>query len=252
MIIEQPNLDTNDRSLVESAAKRMRDSLTAGELQPGQKLSEHHVAGQFGISRNTLREVFRLLTTQRLLTYIPNRGVFVAAPDEAAVIDIYRVRTVIQTGAIRAATKGHPALKRMRMLSDRGKELGAAGDWRSVGTNNMEYHRTMVELCDSPRLSASFDLVLAELRLVFGQLEDTAHLHEPYLDLNDSLTRVLAEGDLNDAILQLDAYLFKSERGVLAALQRVRGGLEHTDAAVGAERRRRSLGKISYPASKDM
>lgn len=210
----------NDRSLVESAAVRMRESLIAGELSPGQKLSEHQVAAQFGISRNTLREVFRLLTSQRLLTYIPNRGVFVAAPDEAAVIDIYRVRAVVQTGALRTATRGHPALSKMRLLSERGMEVSLTGDWRQVGTIGMEFHRAMVELCDSARLSACFDLVLAELRLVFGQLEDTAHLHEPYVHLNASLITVLEMGDLVAANSQLEAYLLKSERAVLAALQR--------------------------------
>ena len=210
----------NDRSLVESAAVRMRESLIAGELSPGQKLSEHQAAAQFGISRNTLREVFRLLTSQRLLTYIPNRGVFVAAPDEAAVIDIYRVRAVVQTGALRAATRGHPALAKMRLLSERGMDTSLTGDWRLVGTIGMEFHRAMVELCDSARLSACFDLVLAELRLVFGQLEDTAHLHEPYVHLNASLIAVLEMGDLVAANSQLEAYLLKSERAVLAALQR--------------------------------
>lgn len=216
------NEETDDRSLAESVAGRMRDLLIAGEFAPGEKLSEHQIAARFGISRNTLREVFRLLTSQRLLTYVPNRGVFVAAPDEAAVIDIYRVRSVIQKGAVQAATKGHPALARMRLLAEQGREVSPDGDWRQVGTINMEFHRAMVELCDSTRLSASFDSVLAELRLVFGQLEDTAHLHEPYIDLNASLVRVLEAGDIPSAVSQLEAYLLKSERGVLAALQRTR------------------------------
>jgi DNA-binding GntR family transcriptional regulator len=219
---DEKNLDTDDLSLTESVADRIRQLLIAGEFAPGQKLSEHQVSAHFGISRNTLREVFRLLTSQRLLTYIPNRGVFVAAPDEAAVIDIYRVRFVLQRGAVQAVAKAHPTLVRMRRLAEQGRELGRTGDWRQVGTINMEFHRTMVELCDSPRLSACFDLVLAELRLVFGQLEDSAHLHEPYIELNASLVAALELGDTAAAISQLEAYLIKSERAVLAALQRAR------------------------------
>ncbi|APO69817.1 GntR family transcriptional regulator protein (plasmid) [Rhizobium gallicum] len=213
---------TDEGSLVDSAAARMRELLIAGEFEPGQKLSEHQVSARFGISRNSLREVFRLLTSQRLLTYIPNRGVFVAAPDEAAVIDIYRVRSMVQKGAIRAAAKGHPALAKMERLSENGEEMGLTGRWRQVGTINMEFHRAMVELCDSPRLSACFDLVLAELRLVFGQLEDSAHLHEPYITLNTSLVSTLKSGDNDAAAAQLDVYLLKSERAVLAALQRMK------------------------------
>ncbi|MER9474936.1 GntR family transcriptional regulator [Mesorhizobium sp. M0520] len=221
MTNEKPE-ETDDRSLAESVAARTRELLIAGEFSPGEKLSEQQVAARFGISRNTLREVFRLLTSQRLLTYVPNRGVFVVAPDEAAVIDIYRVRSVIQKGAVQAATRGHPAISRMRLLAEQGCEVGSDGDWRQVGTINMEFHRAMVELCDSTRLSASFDLVLAELRLVFGQLEDTPYLHEPYIGLNASLVRVLEVGDIPAAVSQLEAYLLQSERAVLAALQRTR------------------------------
>ncbi|MES0160301.1 GntR family transcriptional regulator [Mesorhizobium sp. C268A] len=222
MTAGEKNVKKDDLSLAESASTQMREMLIAGEFAPGQKLSEHQVAAQFGISRNTLREVFRLLTSQRLLTYIPNRGVFVAAPEEAAVIDIYRVRLLIQKGAVQAVTKGHPALVRMRKLAEQGRELSRAGNWRQVGTINMEFHRAMVELCDSPRLSACFDLVLAELRLVFGQLEDAAHFHEPYTELNSSLGGVLEKGDISAAVSQLETYLLKSQCGVLAALQRAR------------------------------
>ncbi|PBB40020.1 GntR family transcriptional regulator [Mesorhizobium sp. WSM3866] len=218
-------MDVEDRSLAEVVAARIRELLIAGEFAPGQKLSEQQVAARFEISRNTLREVFRLLTSQRLLKHIANRGVFVVAPDEAAVIDIYRVRSVIQKGAVQVAIKGHPALARMRVLSEQAKNASSVGKWRQVGTINMEFHRAMVELSDSPRLSGCFDLVLAELRLVFGQLRDAAHLHEPYIDLNASLVRSLEDGEIQTAVLQLEAYLLRSERGVLAALQRKRTGL---------------------------
>jgi DNA-binding GntR family transcriptional regulator len=210
------------QSLAGRIAANIRDMLIAGAFAPAERLSEQQIAGHFGISRNTLREVFRLLTSQGLLTHIPNRGVFVVAPDEAAVIDIYRVRRVVQMGAVQAATPGHPALDRMRSLVTQAELAKAEGDWRQVGTTNMEYHRAMVELCDSPRLSAGFDLVLAELRLVFGQLRDTDHLHEPYIALNASLLDLLQQGAIAAAEEQLDAYLLRSERSVLAALQRGR------------------------------
>ncbi|PGH58832.1 GntR family transcriptional regulator [Azospirillum palustre] len=212
-------MEADEASLAGAVAIRIRDMLIAGEFEPGQKLSEHRVAADFAVSRNTLREAFRFLTSQRLLSYIPNRGVFVTVPDEAAIIDIYRVRAVIQRGAVEAASRGHPAFARMRALVEEGRELGARRDWQKVGTNNMEFHRAMVGLCDSPRLSASFDLVLAELRLAFGQLKDTAHLHEPYIDLNHTLLRALETGDRPASVTALDAYLRQSERGVLGALQ---------------------------------
>ncbi|WP_018898096.1 GntR family transcriptional regulator [Rhizobium sp. 2MFCol3.1] len=221
-MIDASHVPAEDQPLTAHVAGRIRDMLISGELSPGAKLSEQHMAAHFSISRNTLREVFRLLTSQNLLTYIPNRGVFVATPGEASVVDIYRVRRVIQKGAVQAASPTHPALSRMKDQLARTGAAQANGDWLKVGTINMEFHRSMVDLCDSPRLNAGFELVLAELRLVFAQFDDTAHLHEPYIALNKALLASLERGDTDTATKQLDDYLLRSERSVLAALQRAR------------------------------
>lgn len=212
----------NGQPLADVICDRVREMLIAGDFGPGEKLLEQQVAAQFGISRNTLREVFRLLTSQGLLVHYPNRGVFVAAPGAAAVVDIYRMRRVIQQGAVQAAIPGHPALVRMKELARRAKEQAADGDWRAVGTLNMEFHRAMVELCDSPRLSAAFGLLLAELRLVFGRIRETAVLHTPYIETNGVLVDLLEQGRLAAAADELDGYLLKSERSILAALQRLK------------------------------
>ncbi len=212
--------EDDERSLATRIAADIRGMLISGEFAAAEKLSEQQMASRFGISRNTLREVFRLLTSQGLLDYIPNRGVFVAAPGEAAVVDIYRARRIIQKGAVEAASRDHPAIARMRATVAEAEAARAEGDWRRVGTTNMEFHRAMVDLCDSPRLAAAFDLLLAELRLVFGQLEDTSQLHEPYIALNAALTELLERGALSRAVSELDAYLVKSQHSVLAALRR--------------------------------
>lgn len=51
------------------------------------------------VSRNSLREAFRLLTKEGLLRHEHNRGVFVATPSVASIIDIYRVRRTIECQA---------------------------------------------------------------------------------------------------------------------------------------------------------
>ena len=99
---------------------------------------------------------------------------------------------------------------------------GESGDWTQVGTLNMAFHRSMVELCDSERLSAWFDLVLAELRLVFGQVGDSPQLHQPFTGMNEVLVTKLEEGDIQGALAQLEVYLVTSERAIHAAIQRKR------------------------------
>ncbi|WP_211195545.1 GntR family transcriptional regulator, partial [Stenotrophomonas maltophilia] len=65
------------RTLGESITTELRRMLVEGELVPGQRLSEAALAESLDISRNTLREAFRVLTREGLLTHEPNRGVTV-------------------------------------------------------------------------------------------------------------------------------------------------------------------------------
>lgn len=201
---------------------QLREMLISGEVAPGEKLSEQRLAQGLGTSRNTLREAFRTLAAEGLLIHHPNRGVFVAAPDEAAIVDIYRLRRIVQRGAVEAAVPGHPALVEMAECVRVAEQARAAGDWRAVATQNMAYHRAMVRLCDSPRLSAGFDSAMAEMRLAFGRIEDAAFLHEPYIELNDALLRAMLRGNRLTALAQLEAYLQRSEQAILGAFARLR------------------------------
>ena len=102
------------RSLGESITQKVRRMLVEGELAPGQRLSEAALAESLQISRNTLREAFRVLTREGLLKHEPNRGVTVAEPDMASIIDIYRVRRFIECKAIAQGDPLHPGALHMR------------------------------------------------------------------------------------------------------------------------------------------
>lgn len=195
--------------------------IVVGEIVPGQRLSENAMTERLEVSRNTLREAFRMLTLERLLTRRPNAGVFVAIPSLASILDIYRVRRMIEVQALRAAPGRHPAGVRMREAVERAVEGRRAGDWAAVGTANMDFHTAIVALADSERLDRVYANVSAELRLAFGFLEDLEYLHAPYIDLNQRVLERHLAGDTDGAAEALDEYLVRSERTVLAAYARI-------------------------------
>jgi DNA-binding GntR family transcriptional regulator len=208
------------RSLGESITQEVRRMLVEGELVPGQRLSEAALADSLQISRNTLREAFRVLTREGLLKHEPNRGVTVAVPDMASIIDIYRVRRFIECKAIAQGYPLHPGTLHMRQAVEAGMRAREAKDWKAVGTANMMFHKAIVELADSPRLVVFYGQISAELRLAFGLLDDAEFLHMPYVDMNISILRCIEEGRQEEATQMLEAYLVQSERTVLAAYER--------------------------------
>lgn len=210
----------DEPSLAQATVCRMRDLLISGEFRPGERLPETLLASKLAVSRNTLREAFRLLDGQGMLRHIPNRGVYVAAPDAAAVIDVFRTRAALQLRAVEVASRAHPGVVRMRALADLAKTAACASDWKKVGELNLDFHRAMTSICDSSRIDNIFCFLMAELRLAFGQVEDTAYLHEPFVERNLAITKSLEDGENETARQILVEYLFLSERTLLAVLQR--------------------------------
>jgi DNA-binding GntR family transcriptional regulator len=203
-----------------SLVNRLTERLIAGELRPGERLSETALAKEFDVSRNTLREAFRVLGEQGLVTHIPHRGVSVASPSTADVVDIYRVRHHVECSVLEHAPRNHPNVAAMEAAVDRAEEFAAAGNWLEVGTENMAFHNAVVSLSDSRRLMRSFSNVLAELRLAFLKVEVLDFLHAPFVERNREVIDVYRGEGSAAAAKKLGAYLGDSERQVLGAYAR--------------------------------
>ena len=118
-------------STAERVADILRDRIIEGLFKPGQRLSEESICEALGVSRNTLREAFRLLSHERLLDHRLNRGVFVRVLSVEDVADLYQVRRVIEGVAVRR-TPSEQALRadqrggRRRRAGRRGRTTGRA------------------------------------------------------------------------------------------------------------------------------
>lgn len=83
-----------------SVLEYLREKIVTGELKGGQKLSENHIASQLGISRHPLREAFRILENDRLVTSIDRRGVHVTELSIDDLEQLYWAREMIEIYAI--------------------------------------------------------------------------------------------------------------------------------------------------------
>lgn len=207
-------------STAERVADILRTRIIQGFFPPGRRLVEGAIDGALGVSRNTLREAFRVLTHENLLVRRPHAGVMVAVPTLASILDIYRVRRMVEGQALRGALPGHPATTIMREAVESAERARDEKDWRAAGTANMEFHRGIVALCDSAHLDRLYATVSAELRLAFGLLANPEYLHAPYVARNARILEMTLAGESAAAAAELDEYLVQSERTVAAAYSR--------------------------------
>jgi DNA-binding GntR family transcriptional regulator len=206
------------KSTADRVAALLRERILEGFLRPGTRLSEEAIGGALGVSRNTLREAFRMLARERLLEHELNRGVFVRTVSEADAIDLYRVRRYIEIAAVRNLSDA-PASALSAMAAAAAEGERAAGDerWSDVGTANMHFHQALVTMACCPRLEDFMHQVLAELRLVFHVMVNAREFHEPYLQRNQQILSAVESGDTDKAVELLEDYLSDAENQLVNA-----------------------------------
>ena len=73
----------------------LRQAILTGELKPGERLMEIHLANRLGVSRTPIREAIRKLELEGLVTMFPRRGAEVAQITEKSMKDVLEVRRTL-------------------------------------------------------------------------------------------------------------------------------------------------------------
>jgi DNA-binding GntR family transcriptional regulator len=211
----------NRTSTAERVAAILRSRISEGYFLPGARLAEDTIGTALGVSRNTLREAFRLLSHERLLIHELNRGVFVRTLTVEDVVDLYRMRVLVECGVVRAVTQVPPGIDQLVAAVSDGEDALRRQGWQALGTANLKFHEALVALADSPRADELMRGVLAELRLVFHVMADPKRFHEPYLARNKEILALLQQGDGPAAAEALAVYLRDAEEQLVKAYRDV-------------------------------
>lgn len=81
----------------------LRQAILTGELKPGERLMEIHLAKKLGVSRTPIREAIRKLELEGLVTMIPRRGAEVAQITEKSMNDVLEVRRALDVLCVELA-----------------------------------------------------------------------------------------------------------------------------------------------------
>lgn len=218
--LAQGKAELERASTAQKVADMLRERVLDGELAPGLRLSEEAIGGALGVSRNTLREAFRLLTRDRLLVHEHSRGVFVRRPTADDVRDLYAARRVIECGALRLwndVTEAQREAVRAPVL------LAAAraekNDWTRAGQANIQFHRGIVGLAGSTRLSDESDRLFAELMLAFRVAQEINDFYQAYVPWNRRIVELLNNGTVQQAVDQLMEYFDAAEEDLVGRLE---------------------------------
>jgi len=146
----------------EMVAEVLREAITSGHLRANQPLPQDEIAAQLRVSHIPVREALRQLQSEGLVAYQPNRGATVSALSPEEIREIYEIRAILETAALRRATPrlSNAALDRAALILGASE---AANDGVSWGSLDVDFHQLIYDLDDRPRLH---ELIAGLLRRV--------------------------------------------------------------------------------------
>ncbi|MFE0698815.1 GntR family transcriptional regulator [Streptomyces sp. NPDC058872] len=134
--------------------EELRRAITSGDLKPGDPIRQEALAARFEVSRVPLREALKALEAEGLVVHHVHRGYFVAELSVEDLEEIYRIRELLETEAVRTAVRRMPegtvgALERIQQQVERAAE---EGDVAAMAEANRLFHFTLIEASGMPRL----------------------------------------------------------------------------------------------------
>lgn len=133
----------------------LRSDILTGVLAPGDQVVQESLAERYGVSRVPLREALKTLESEGQVVYHPHRGYFVAELSVADLMEVYRLRAILEAEAIRAAV---PTLsdEDVEALAELVADIDAAaagGDVIAMTGANRRFHFALFDAAGMPRLS---------------------------------------------------------------------------------------------------
>lgn len=196
-------------SMPDMVADKIRAAIACGELAEGQQLAEVELAGNFGISRPTLREALQKLVQEGLLTAIPHRGTFVVEISDQDVVDIYNARRAIESSAALAlvATPQPAVLKVLMGTYEAMTAAVGTGATRDLTAADQRFHEVLVDSLNNVRLKKMTQTFLVETRLCIARLEGKYALPQDAVDEHLEIIRAIEGGNAIKVLEAVDTHM---------------------------------------------
>jgi DNA-binding GntR family transcriptional regulator len=186
--------------MVAAVMERLREDILSGALPAGTQLRQDHIAAEHGVSHIPVREAFRRLEADGLVTTIPRRGAFVSRMSGEDAREITEMRVALECLAVRLSVPRAPAAA-LDAAEDALRIAGRSGEISDWSEMNLQFHRALYAACGRPRLLATIEGLWRQvdryLRLVFEIADYQGKSHAEHLAILEAYRRGDAEAAEN-------------------------------------------------------
>ena len=207
---------------------RLREDIASGLYQPKQPIRIRSLAERFGVSTMPVREALRRLEAEGLVRFDKNRSITVRELTRAEAKELFDMRRALEPLAGRRAT---PTLRHdsgaLAHLTTLIEQMDHANGPRSWGSLNEEFHRTIYNAADMPRLSTVLSSLWAASEVYINRFHRTPeHIAEAQAQ-HRTLYAAIVGGDVAKVERLIRGHVTWGERAITHDLEE-RQVLENT------------------------
>jgi DNA-binding GntR family transcriptional regulator len=142
------------RTLADRAFITLRDAIVTARLAPGQRLRLDDVAQQLNMSAMPVREALRRLEAASLVEFEPHRGATVARLSVAELTEVFELRSMVETAAIRRSSAQYTEADRQLAEQELGtyQAMLRSGDFGAATEHHQRYHSALYQANQYPWL----------------------------------------------------------------------------------------------------
>ena len=146
-------------TLADQVRQNIKKRIINQELKPGSRLIVSHLAAEMGTSLTPIREALRLLVKDGLVEIIPHKGAQVVMPSQGQFKDLFQVRTVLESLAIKLAIPNlSPAdYEKLEQILQAGDESIQAADPKTWLEADEKLHNYIIQKSDNNILAELLD-----------------------------------------------------------------------------------------------
>ena len=207
-------------SLRERAVQELRDSIANGRLRPGARLLEVAVSEQLGVSRGTVREAFRQLEEEGLLTSVSRGPVRVRVLDRKEVGDIYAVRAALEGLAARAVAIRVDREEALAVLEGALRSFTSVvgGLYSEQIERDLAFHEALCALSGNEALRAAWGRLSGPIRAALISVGPSAATSLQTTRHHQQIVDAIARGDADAACLLIERHLQDSANILIDAM----------------------------------
>ncbi len=179
----------------------LQEDILSGKLPPGTRLTEEHLAAQFGVSRTPVREALKQLAANRFADMVPHKGVVVTNIPPELMQEMFEAMAELEAACARLAALKMTSEERahLKILHQRCDAAAQASDILRYHEANLDFHTAIYQGSRNGFL-AEMTINLRNRLTPFRKLQfrNTGRVYDSYKE-HDSVVQAIVQADVDQA-----------------------------------------------------